>query len=262
MVRTFYRVFYENQGFYGANLKLARLESLIELEGKTEAFRAAYEQASGRPWLEWRRTFTSKSEPIIEALAACGFQTREEAERWYNATEPEDLSIDTLTNEIRDYAERRAREHNGQFRLLFMVDEVGQYIGGNTSLMLNLQSIVEGIASKCASRVWVVVTGQEAIDEITSVASDDFSKIQGRFDTRLSLSSSDASEVIKRRVLAKTPDATQLLSMKYQENSAVLGNLFAFSGDTRADLTGYTSGEDFAQTFPFVNYQSASCRTS
>lgn len=255
VVRTFYRVFYENQGFYGANLKLARLESLIELEGKTEAFRAAYEQASGRPWLEWRRTFTSKSEPIIEALAACGFQTREEAERWYNATEPEDLSIDTLTNEIRDYAERRAREHNGQFRLLFMVDEVGQYIGGNTSLMLNLQSIVEGIASKCAGRVWVVVTGQEAIDEITSVASDDFSKIQGRFDTRLSLSSSDASEVIKRRVLAKTPDATQLLSMKYQENAAVLGNLFAFSGDTRADLTGYTSGEDFAQTFPFVNYQ-------
>lgn len=255
VVRTFYRVFYENQGFYGANLKLARLESLIELEGKTEAFRAAYEQASGHPWLEWRNTFLSKSEPLIEALAACGFQTREEAERWYDSTEDEDLSIDTLTNEIRAYAERRAREHDGQFRLLFMVDEVGQYIGGDTSLMLNLQSIVEGIASKCAGRVWVIVTGQEAIDEITSVASDDFSKIQGRFNTRLSLSSSDAGEVIKRRVLAKTPDATQLLTMKYQENAAVLGNLFAFNGDAKADLGGFSSGEDFAETFPFVNYQ-------
>lgn len=255
VVRTFARVFYENQGFYGASLKLARLEALIEEQGKTEEFRAAYEQESGHPWVEWRRIYKSKSDPLIEALAASGVQSRDEAVRWCNADEQsEPLSSDILADEINAYVERRAAENGGQFRLLFMVDEIGQYVGGDTSLMLNLQTIVEDLGSKCSGRVWVIVTGQEAIDEITSVASNDFSKIQGRFNTRLSLSSSDASEVIKRRVLAKNENAAQLLQMSYGDNAAVLKNLFTFR-DARADLTGYKDAPDFAQTFPFVNYQ-------
>ena len=253
VIRTFYRVFYENQGFYGASPKLARLESLIEAEGLTDAFRQAYLQASGHEWIEWRKTYQSKSAPVIEALVACGFQTREEAERWY-ADDDMDLSADTFTDEVRDYAERRAAEHNGQFRLLFMVDEVSQYVGDDTDRMNDLQNIVEGLGTKCAGRAWVIVTGQEAIDEITTVAGSDFSKIQGRFNTRLSLSSSDANEVIKRRVLSKTPDAAQLLELQYGENETVLRNLFVF-GEAKADLTGYRSADDFAQTFPFVNYQ-------
>ena len=253
VIRTFYRVFYENQGFYGASPKLARLEALIEVEGLTDAFRQAYEQASGHSWLDWRKTYQSKSAPVIEALAACGFQTREEAERWY-ASDDLDISADTFTDEVRDYAERRAAEHGGRFRLLFMVDEVSQYVGEDTDRMNDLQNIVEGLGTKCAGRVWVVVTGQEAIDEITTVAGSDFSKIQGRFNTRLSLSSSDANEVIKRRVLSKTPDAAQLLELRYGQDETVLRNLFTF-GDAKADLMGYRDAIDFAQTFPFVNYQ-------
>lgn len=253
VIRTFYRVFYENQGFYGASPKLARLEALIEAEGLTDAFRQAYEQASGHSWLDWRKTYQSKSAPVIEALAACGFQTREEAERWY-ASDDLDISADTFTDEVRDYAERRAAEHGGRFRLLFMVDEVSQYVGEDTDRMNDLQNIVEGLGTKCAGRVWVVVTGQEAIDEITTVAGSDFSKIQGRFNTRLSLSSSDANEVIKRRVLSKTPDAAQLLELRYGQDETVLRNLFTF-GDAKADLMGYRDAIDFAQTFPFVNYQ-------
>ena len=135
-----------------------------------------------------------------------------------------------------------------------MVDEVSQYVGDSTDRMNDLQNIVEGLGTKCAGRVWVVVTGQEAIDEITTVAGSDFSKIQGRFNTRLSLSSSDANEVIKRRILAKTTDADQLLQLGYTENAVVLNNLFTF-GDAKADLIGYRNAVDFAQTFPFVNYQ-------
>ena len=254
VMRTFARVFYENQGFYGASLKLAHLEQLIESQGRTQAFRAAYEEASGHPWTEWRKTYRSKSDPVIAALEASGVMSRDEGERWYDSGDADDLSIDSLTDEIRDYVEMRAEQNGGQFRLLFMVDEIGQYIGSDSSLMLNLQTLVEELGSKCAGRVWVVVTSQEAIDEITTVSSDDFSKIQGRFNTRLSLSSSDADEVIKRRVLAKTVDAEQLLELRYAEDAAVLNNLFSFK-DAVADLTGYRSAADFAATFPFANYQ-------
>lgn len=67
-------------------------------------------------------------------------------------------------------------------RILFLVDEVGQFIGENRELMLSLQSIAEDLAVKTNGRAWVVVTSQEDMDTIvgdrTKQQSYDFSKIQ------------------------------------------------------------------------------------
>ncbi len=55
-----------------------------------------------------------------------------------------------------------------------MVDEIGQYIGEDTDLMLNLQSLVEEIGAKCRGKVWVMVTSQEVIDSVVKVVGNDF----------------------------------------------------------------------------------------
>ena len=70
-------------------------------------------------------------------------------------------------------------------RLLFMIDEVGQYVGTDTDMLLNLQSLTEKIGSECEGKIWVICTGQEAIDEIIKVRADEFSRIQARFKTCL-----------------------------------------------------------------------------
>ena len=160
------------------------------------------------------------------------------------------MSIEQLVKEIKEYIDAKGKD----FRLLFMIDEVGQYIGSDGSLMLNLQTIVEEIGSRCGGRVWVMVTSQEAIDSITKISGDDFSKIQGRFNTRLSLSSSSVDEVIKKRILAKNDNAANLLRLSYDKNSAVLKNLFTFN-DAVLDLKGYAGEGDFIETYPFVPYQ-------
>ena len=103
--------------------------------------------------------------------------------------------------------------------------------------------------------MWVIVTSQEDIDSITHVKGNDFSKIQGRFNTRLSLSSASVDEVIKRRILAKNEAAQALLRMKYQQNVSVMRNLFTFAQGTIADLKGYSSEEEFVESYPFVPYQ-------
>ena len=123
------------------------------------------------------------------------------------------------------------------FRLLFMVDEVGQYVGTDTDRLLNLQSLIEKIGSECAGKVWVVCTGQEAIDEIIKVRSDEFSRIQARFKTRLSLSSSSVDEVIQKRVLKKKPEVEQKLEALYHENDSVLRNLFSFNSSIPVSYT-------------------------
>lgn len=99
-----------------------------------------------------------------------------------------------------------------------------------------------------------MVTSQEAIDSVVHITGNDFSKIQGRFNTRLSLSSSSVDEVIKKRVLAKTDAADQLLRMVYDKEHAVLKNLYTFNNPV-LDIKGFTDGAEFSATFPFVPYQ-------
>lgn len=254
VLKVFARVFYEHLGFYGNNLKLARLERMIASRGKTDQFRSAFQDIMGEKWEDSRESYDFFGDEVAEAMERAGVTSRENALRWIEGGDEVDFSIDSLTDEIAAYAQRRAEEQGGRFRLLFMIDEVGQYISENTSLMLNLQTMVEDIGKKCGDRVWVVVTSQQAIDEVTNVVGMDFSKIQGRFDTRLSLSSEGAGEVIRRRILAKTSDAANLLRMVYGDKEMVLKNLFTFSNAT-ADLIGYRDAQGFVDAFPFVGYQ-------
>lgn len=250
ILRVFAKVFYEYRGFYGDDLKVAKLEQYIEKSGKMDAFKAKFEEIHGESWENSRDAFSFFEDDVVESLTATLGMSETAARNWFNGTETADLSIEQLVKEIKEYIDSKGKD----FRLLFMIDEVGQYIGSDGSLMLNLQTIVEEIGSKCGGRVWVMVTSQEAIDSITKISGDDFSKIQGRFNTRLSLSSSSVDEVIKKRILAKTDSAANMLALNYSKNCAVLKNLFTFN-DAVLDLKGYTSEYDFVETYPFVPYQ-------
>lgn len=209
ILRIFAKVFYEYRGFYGDDLKVARLEQFIEKSGKSDAFKAKFAEINGDDWQNARDAFAFFEDDVVEALVDALGMSETAARNWFNGTETADISIEQLVKEIKEYIDSKGKD----FRLLFMIDEVGQYIGSDGNLMLNLQTIVEEIGSKCGGRVWVMVTSQEAIDSITKISGDDFSKIQGRFNTRLSLSSSSVDEVIKKRILAKNEAAEKMLSM-------------------------------------------------
>lgn len=250
ILRVFAKVFYEHLGFYGNDLKVAKLEQFIAKSGKTEEFKEAFERINGGAWEESRDSFAFFEDDVVEAMTESLGISETAARNWFNGEEEIDLSIEQLVKEIKEYIDSQGK----QFRLLFMIDEVGQYIGSDSDLMLNLQTIVEEIGTKCGGRVWVMVTSQEAIDSITKISGNDFSKIQGRFNTRLSLSSSSVDEVIKKRILAKTETAEDMLKLQYEKNQAVLRNLFSFNGAV-LDLKGYSGEGEFVETYPFVPYQ-------
>lgn len=250
VLRTFAKMFYNHCGFYGDDLKIAKLERFIDRQGKTEEFRQKFEEVNGGPWVETRDSFAFFEDDVVEVLQSVLGMSEQAARNWFNGEETNELSIAQLVSDIKEYVDSKG----DKFRLLFMVDEVGQYIGDNGDLMINLQSLVEELGAKCMGKVWVMVTSQEAIDSVVKIAGDDFSKIQGRFNTRLSLSSSSVDEVIKKRVLAKTEEADQLLHMVYDKEQAVLKNLFVFN-DSVLDIKGFADGGEFAATFPFVPYQ-------
>ena len=250
VLRVFAKMFYNHLGFYGDNLKVAMLEQYIEQLGKTEEFRKVFEAKKGKPWKEQRKVFAFNGKYIVPTLMEVLDISEEDAQHWFNDKTAVDFSIARLVEDIKSYVKRQPEN----FRLLFMIDEVGQYVGTDTDMLLNLQSLAEKIGSECDGKVWVICTGQEAIDEIIKVRADEFSRIQARFKTRLSLSSSSVDEVIQKRVLAKKPEAEKCLEGIYQENDSVLRNLFSFNGSV-LDIKGYSGANEFAVNFPFVPYQ-------
>lgn len=255
VLRAFAQVFFDHLGYYGKDLKLAKLEEYVDAKGKTEAFRAAYERIAGEPWVEARPGYVFNAEELTGALAEAGVMSEANAQAWVDGSEQVGYSVDEFTDDVRAYVERRRGECGRDFRLLFMVDEIGQYIGDDAALMLNLQTIVEELGAKCQGAVWVMVTSQEAIDAVTkNIKGADFSKIQGRFPTRLSFTSSSVDEVIRRRILEKNEAAADTLASEYAAVGTALDNVFTFES-ARGDLGGYEGAASFSENFPFVPYQ-------
>lgn len=250
VLRVFSKVFYDHLGFYGNELKLAKLEQYISKKGKMDAFKEAFENINGESWVDTRSDFSFFEDDIIAALVETDVMSQTNAEHWFDGSESYDISIAQLVDEIKEYVDTKPKD----FRLLFMIDEVGQYIGTNTSMLLNLQSLIEKLGSVCRGKVWIVATGQEALDEMIKVRMNEFSRIMARFAIRLSLTSSSVGEVIEKRLLTKTDEANTVLDNVYENNENVLSNLFTFDTEVK-DLKGYSSEDEFARVFPFVPYQ-------
>ena len=249
--RVFAKVFYEHLGLYGRNLKVALFEHYILQQGKYNEFKATYLRRSGKNWDDDRQGFAFKGKFIVPTMMEVLDISEEHANAWFKDKAPVEFSIELLVSHIKEYVNSKGKD----FRLLFMADEVGQYVGTNVSLLLDLQGIVEKLGSECNGKVWVVCTGQSALDEVIKVRSDEFSRIQDRFKTRLSLSSSSVDEVIQKRLLKKTPEAETLLESEYDQNAAVLRNLYAFTTNIVAIKRDYLGSREFAAIYPFAPYQ-------
>lgn len=250
VLRVFAKMFYNHLGFYGENLKVAMLEKYIDKCGKTEEFRRVFEEKKGKSWVDQRKAFAFNGKSVVSTLVEVLDMSERDAQNWFEDKSSTEFSIAQLVSDIKEYISGKP----DNFRLLFMIDEAGQYVGTDTDMLLNLQSITEKIGSECGGKVWVICTGQEAIDEIIKVRADEFSRIQARFKTRLSLTSSSVDEVVQKRILKKKPEIEKNLEYLYNDNESVLRNLFSFS-DSILDIKGYGGPGEFSANFPFVPYQ-------
>lgn len=251
ILRVFMKVFYEHRGYFGDIPGVAEMEKYLDKQGVYETFQQEFEALAGEPWENRRNSFYFDADFVIGALTKVTDMSEESARNWFeNGVNNFEISIEKFAKDVKEYIDSKGPN----FHLVFLVDEIGQYIGDNRGLMLNLQTLTEDLGTYTEGKVWMMVTSQESIDSIIKVKGDDFSRIQGRFDTRLSLSSISVDEVIKKRILEKQPHVSDKLKVLYHEKSAILKNLISFRGNT-ADLRGYKDEIEFAEVYPFVPYQ-------
>ena len=246
---VFEKVFNEKMGL-SITPFVAEIERHIISLGKYEEFKKSFEKNAGSSWEDMRDGIQFVEDEFAEAYSEVLGKSVEEAKNIVERTEKNyTLSVEKFAERVRNYIKEKGDNHH----VIFLVDEIGQYIGDDRSLMLNLQTIVEDLGLECGGKSWIIVTSQEAIDDVVKVQGNDFSKIQGRFDTKLSLSSSDIDEVIKKRILDKTDEAKTSLKMIYDKEEGIIRNLLTFKNATYQKV--YEDSDDFAETYPFIPYQ-------
>lgn len=256
IVMVFNRVFNEKLGYDGANPGLADLERVLDEEGNYQKFQEAFREETGKAWLEERNKFRVIRGKVAKALTAMGRMSEQEAFDWTKAatTSNYEIAIEDFAERVRKYIEKTGE------RVVFLVDEIGQFISTDSRLMLNLQTMTEELGSRCKGKAWVIVTAQEDMDSMlenmdtSAEQKNDFSKIQGRFKTRLSLSSVNADEVIRERILKKNEAGKATLKALYETEETRIRNAVVFKGNGY-EMKQFRDGDEFADVFPFLPYQ-------
>jgi hypothetical protein len=257
ILRVFLKVFNEKLGYSGDHPHIAELERRLDARGKLDAFKAAFRSAADVDWELERDGYHFHMDELLLALSESLGMSRDSAQSWLDRAEDDfrsRLTVENFAGWVRDYLDSRGPSH----RMIFLVDEIGQFIGQDTHLMLNLQTIAENLGTVCGGRAWVVVTSQEDIDavlgEVRASKANDFSKIQGRFKTRLSLSSANVDEVIQKRLLSKTDAGRSSLADVYRDKADILKNQLSFS-NVGMTFKPFADELDFVSVYPFAPYQ-------
>lgn len=252
LLKVFVKVFDESRGYYGNQGHVARFERDLDSRGQYEDFKAAFERIAGISWTQGREQSALEGANIDRAFAEVNGEATDGIIKQYNASYA--VSIEDFADEVKAWLDKQVEG----YRLNFYVDEVGQFIGSNTHLMLNLQTIAESLNTKCGGRAWVMVTSQEDMDKVvgdrTKQQGNDFSKIQARFKTRVKLTSADVVEVIRKRLLEKNDTGATSLKAIYAAESANFKTLFDFV-DGAKTYRNYADEQYFVGTYPFVDYQ-------
>lgn len=185
-------------------------------------------------------------------------ETYPSADSWGQSLKTQtDITIRTLVDRTFELGARRRPKS----AVIFVIDEVGQYVARSVEKIDNLRAVVEHfgqesknrvLAGQAAAPVWIVVTSQEKLEEVVSAIGDkrvQLAMLQDRFRHRIDMAPSDIREVATRRVLSKKPAAEPLLRKLYQQSS---GQLKTHIQPDRSNIKFEVSEDEFVQFYPYL----------
>jgi hypothetical protein len=254
VLAVFLRMLNQRAGYSPDHAHIAHMERNLDKQGKLEVFTSEFERLTGKSWLSDRDAYEFTRDEVIQALMVATSQSEEScAVLIDNSDNNFSLTVENFANWVLEFIDK----DDDNRRIIFLVDEVGQFIGGDSRLMLKLQTITEQLGTVCNGRAWVVVTSQEDVYAVLGGMDRNdpgFSKIQGRFHTRMSLSGSNVDEVLKERLLKKNDDAVRELTQVFAENGDIIRNQLSFR-DIGTTYKEFAESNDFVETYPFIPYQ-------
>jgi Family of unknown function (DUF6079) len=248
-----YRMFLKRLG-YSETLELAELEITLEERDQLKTFEATFENIYKREWDKEKGKVAIALNQASRVMHELDPATFPSADSWVQAVKAKaDVSPGLLAERCKELMARRRPGKS----LIFVIDEVGQFVARDVQKMLDLQGIVQSLGRVGRGKIWLVVTSQEKLTEIVSGLDDkrtELARLQDRFPRELQvhLEPSDISEVTGKRVLSKNADAQKLLRKLFQDHRGRLTDNTKITADI---VLPALTADAFIDLYPVLPYQ-------
>ena len=251
LTEIMYRLFLQSLG-YAKDLDLSELEIILESEGKLKQFETLYQEMFGKEWNQEKGKIApsiAKASKVMHQMEPDVYST---PETWLQAAKNRaDISPSLLAKRCQELMKRRSPDKN----LIFVIDEVGQFVARDIQKMLDLQGIVQKLGVVGRGKIWIAITSQEKLTELVGGLDDkrvELARLMDRFPSQVHLEPSDISEVTSKRVLSKNASAEKVLRDLFTEHRGRLIDNTKLTADIK--LPELTT-EGFINLYPLLPYQ-------
>ena len=251
--QVFWNQFNRFRHYNAFNLALAQnLEKVLDQAGRFDDFKARLAK-EGFDWSSQAHTLAKvRLDYILGIAKELVPDITVDSIRQAIRDNKENVSPEAFCAELKEYI---AKKKDKNYRLLFLVDEVSQFINDSRGLMLQLQEVVTGLHNNCQDQAWVVCTAQQDLSLLLDnmqihETSNDYGKIMGRF-VKIALNGTQTEYITQKRLLDKNETGAALLHGVYREKKSAIGEQFALPSSFNA----FKDETDFVNYYPFVPYQ-------
>lgn len=250
---VFWNELNRHRGYNTFNLPLAQyFEKVLDQKGKFDEFKQRLSD-NGFNWeTDGANLATTELDLVLDLGREIVPTLSTDVIRKHIANNDITLSVEAFMKELKEYIDKTP----DNFRLIFFADEISQFIDSRAGLLLQLQQIVSDLQEACGGKVWIACTAQQDLSEIVgdchiNQADENYGKILGRFEVKVSLKGTNSEYITQKRILEKKGSAAIELSSLYD----TIKNNITAQLNLPTGYNAYRSREEFAAYYPFVPYQ-------
>ncbi len=252
--------FYRQTGL-AENFVVARIEQHLRRRGLLDALANAYEAKFGVAWRSVQGrddllTVRRRLAAVLPQVDPAEHGDRPSAKQALaDMFRHEKITAEGIADELVAWVEAQPATDGRVRHLVFVIDEMGAFIGDSTERIGELNSLAEMLGNKGKGRVWLIVTSQQDLEKVvdrTNFQPALVGRLNARFDLKPHLISDEIDKVVAERILKKRPAQEPALRALFRTHEGPIAQL----ADVRASRHLATVSErTFVDCYPFLPHQ-------
>lgn len=246
---------------YSENLHVAAIERNLERRGLLGMLEAKFEERFQIPWRSAQgrddtSTVRSRLAAILPTVAPADYPDPKSAGQGLkDAFHLSWLTPEKIADELVEWVDEQTPGAGKATHLVFVIDEMGTFIGDSNDRIGELNSLAEMIGNKGKGKVWLIATSQQDLEKVvdrTNFQPALVGRLNARFDLKPHLVSDEINRVVSERILKKRPAQEDVLRALYKRHEGAIAQL----ADLKASRhLGELNERAFIGAYPLLPHQ-------
>ena len=252
--------FYRHIGL-AENFVVARIERGLQQRKLLDKLAEVYEATFGIPWrsAEGRDDLMTIRRRLAEILPKVDPIEYPDERTAKNALTDmfrhEKITAEGIADELVAWVDTQKPVGGRTQHLVFVIDEMGTFIGDSNERIGELNSLAEMIGNKGKGKVWLIVTSQQDLEKVvdrTNFQPALVGRLNARFELKPHLISDEINKVVSERILKKHPSEEAALRALYTKHEGHVAQLADLKASRHLESI---SERAFVDAYPFLPHQ-------